>query len=229
MLKEDLTQKSPVVSALGFNNVFNGRFGAVLSRAGVGKTRFLVQIGLLKLLANEQILHVSLGDPMEKINVRYHEGYTNLVDSIGYVDPVKATQLWEEINYRKIGISYNESTFDPGKIKEYLKSYKNTNLSLPKMIIIDGLDFDADTSSTLDQLVTVCSEFDIFIWFSIQTHREQAFCEDGYPVQLETHKAFFDKAVLLLPIDDKIQVKVLKNDIAPDQDVLLDPATVMPR
>ena len=95
MLKKDLILRSPAQKALGLENITDGRFGAVLSRAGVGKTSFLVQIALTQLLSDEKILHISLDDSMEKINLRYDEAYTNLVDSIGYVDPQKAVRLWD--------------------------------------------------------------------------------------------------------------------------------------
>ena len=74
MLKKDLILKSPVSQTIGFDNIRNGKFGAVLSRAGVGKTSFLVQIALTQLLNDEKILHISLDDQMEKINLRYSDG-----------------------------------------------------------------------------------------------------------------------------------------------------------
>lgn len=124
MLKKDLILRSPAELAIGVENITHGQFGAVLSRAGVGKTGFLVQIGLTQLLSDEKILHISLDDPMEKINLRYDEAYNNLVDSIGYVDPQKAVRLWESIKHNKVGISYTESSFNTDKIRDYLKSFK---------------------------------------------------------------------------------------------------------
>lgn len=227
MLKEDLIFKSPLTQIISKENLFQGRFGAVLSRAGVGKTRFLVQIALIKLLSNEQVIHVSLDDQMEKINIRYHEGYTNLVDSIGYVDPQKAFRLWEDIHPSKTGLCYNQSTFAPEKIKEYLKSFKGTNLRMPTMMLIDGLDFDQDIKGVLEQLDSIAKEFSIFIWFSMPIHREEALCEDGYPVQLENHKDMFDKAIMLIPVEDKIQAKILKDGDKTNHEFLLNPSTIM--
>ncbi|MBU0972987.1 MAG: hypothetical protein KKC20_20245, partial [Proteobacteria bacterium] len=92
MLKKDLILKSPVEKAIGVENITKGQLGAVLSRAGVGKTSFLVQIALTQLLADQKILHVSLDDPMDKINRRYDEAYPTLVDNLGYVDPQNAVR-----------------------------------------------------------------------------------------------------------------------------------------
>lgn len=227
MLKEDLILKSPLTRIIDKDNLFQGKFGAVLSRAGVGKTRFLVQIALIKLLSNEQVLHVSLEDQMEKINIRYHEGYTNLVDSIGYVDPQKAFRLWEDVQPLKTGLCYNHATFDPEKIQDYLKSFKGTNFKMPTMMIIDGLNFDYDIRQVLDQLHHISTQFSIFIWFSMTIHREEPLCDDGFPVQLENNKELFDKAIMLMPVADKIQARILKDGEKTNQEFMLNPATIM--
>ncbi|MCK5543041.1 MAG: hypothetical protein KAI40_10145 [Desulfobacterales bacterium] len=228
MLRKDLVNRSPVCKILNPDSITQVKFGAVLSRAGVGKTQFLVQIALTRLLNNEKIIHISLNDPMEKINLRYMDSFNNLVDSIGYVDPQKAKRLWDDINQLKVGITYNESSFDPKKINDYLNSFKKTNNGLPSILVIDGLNFDNDLSSLLDQLGNISETFKISIWFSMRTHREESLCPDGYPKQFENVKDRFDKALLLNPKDNKIEATVLKNGVDKDRKYLLDPATMMP-
>jgi hypothetical protein len=227
MLKKDLILKSPVERAIGIENIAKGQFGAVLSRAGVGKTSFLVQIALTQLLADQKILHVSLDDPMDKINLRYEEAYTNLVDNIGYVDPQKAVRLWEDICPNKVGISYTEATFNTDKIRDYLKSFKKSDLALPSVIVIDGINFDRDVTAILEDLTGLNKEFGVFIWFSMKSHRDQALSEDGFPVQLEAVKNLFDKAIFLQPVDDKIEAVILKDGDRTDQKYRLNPATMM--
>ncbi|MBC2704494.1 hypothetical protein [Desulfobacula sp.] len=227
MLKKDLILKSPVAKTIGIENIKDGKFGAVISRAGVGKTSFLVQVALTRLLNDEKILHVSLDDPMEKINLRYHEGYTNLTDHIGYIDPQKAVRLWEDIKPNKVGISYNESTFDTAKIRDYLKSFKKAGLTLPSVMIIDGLNFDKDISTVLEALENLNQEFSIVIWFSMKNHREEDLCENGFPIQLETYKDRFDKAILLQPVKNKIEAIILKDGDRTDQKFRLNPSTMM--
>ena len=227
MLRKDLILRSPVNETIGIESITDGKFGAVLSRAGVGKTSFLVQIALTQLLSNEKIVHVSLDDSMEKINVRYHEGYTNLVDSIGYVDPQKAVRLWEDINPNKVGICYTEATFDIQKISDYLKSFKKADLPLPSIMIIDGLNFDEDVTSALEQLEAICNEFSIFIWFAMKSHRDEQLCEDGFPIQLETHKNKIEKAIYLNPVEDKIEAVILKDGDRTNKKHTLYPATMM--
>jgi hypothetical protein len=227
MLREDLILKSPISKIPGISNIENRRFGAVISRAGVGKTGFLVQIALTRLLSNENLIHISLYEPIEKINLRYNDAYTNLIDSIGYIDPQKALRLWEDIYPNKVVISYNENTFDTEKIRDYLKSFKKVDLALPALIIIDELDFDKDQTDILTKLYELSMEYSLFIWFSMKSHREQKFSDEGYPVQLEAYKDKFDKAVYLKPVEDKIEVLMLKNGGKTEQNLILQPSTMM--
>jgi hypothetical protein len=227
MLKKDLILRSPVSQTIGIENLKSGRFGAVLSRAGVGKTSFLVQIALTRLLNDEKILHISLDDSIEKINLRYNEGYTNLVDSIGYVDPQKAVEAWESISQGKVAISYTETTFDTGKIRDYLVSFKAADLELPAIMVIDGLNFDGQVSDILDEFEKLNREFSIPAWFSMKTHREEKLCDSGFPVQLENYADRFDKAVYLQPVEDKIEILILKDSDRTNQSFTLDPATMM--
>lgn len=228
MLKNDLILRSPAEKTIGAENIIEGQFGAVLSRAGVGKTGLLIQIALTRLLCDEKVLHISLCDTIEKIAIRYNEGYTGLIDNIGYVDAQIAERLWDEIQNNKTGIAYNESTFNVNKIKDYLDSFKKTNLILPTLMIIDGLNFDTDLSDVLSDLKQLQQDFGICIWFSMKSHREEPLNQNGYPIQLEKYDTLFDKAVFLVSEEEKLHAIVLKDGDRTDQKFLLDPATLMP-
>ena len=228
MLKNDLILRSPAEKTIGTQNITNGLSGAVLSRAGVGKTGFLVQIALTRLLCDEKVLHISLSDTMEKINIRYAEGYTSLIDSIGYVDHQIAERLWEEIQPHKTGIAYSEATFNVDKIRDYLNSFKGADLTLPTIMVIDGLDFDTDLSDTLADLKQLQNDFGIAIWYSMQSHREEPLNDKGFPIQLEKYNELIDKAVFLVPVENKIEAIVLKDGDRTDFKFTLDPATMMP-
>ncbi len=231
MLRKDLIKKDPSIQIMGKENLHKGQFGAVLSRAGVGKTQFLVHIALSWLLEGENILHISLDDPMDKINIRYKEAYFTLIDSIGYVDPQKAVRLWENIDICKTGISYNEATFAPEKIKDYLHSFEKEDLRIPGMLVIDGLNFDKvideQLAKNLEKLKKISSDFSISMWFSMRTHRDEPLSSDGYPKQFEMVQDIFDKAVFLRPKENMIEAIVLKDGDKADQKYLLDPATMM--
>jgi len=227
MLRKDLIPKSPVVQILGKKNLEQGRFGAVVSRAGVGKTQFLIQVAMCWLLDGKKVIHISLDEPIDKINIRYKEGFTNLIDSVGYIDPIKANRLWEDIDICKLGISYNETSFSSENIREYLTTLKKGNLELPAMMVIDGIDFDQDNAAVLDEFAQLANDFSISTWFSMQSHREEPLTPEGFPLQLAKTKDRFDKALFLNPQDDKIEIVVLKDGDSENKVFLLDPATMM--
>ncbi len=210
MLKKDLILRSPVEKTIGNDQIVNTRFGAVLSRAGVGKTTFLVQIALTQLLQDRKILHISLAEGMDKINLRYNEAYNNLVNCIGYVDPAKAREVWEDIEANKVGLSYNDNTLDTSKIRDYLNSFSTANLPMPGVIILDGVDFNQDVTTLLQELNALYNEFSIPTWFSIQCHRDEDLDPATLPVQLSSYENFFEKALMLWPVENKIKVIPLK-------------------
>ncbi|MBF0204344.1 MAG: hypothetical protein HQK67_08520 [Desulfamplus sp.] len=227
MLRKDLIQKSPVVQILGNESLGEGGFGTVISRAGVGKTQFLVQIAISWLLEGKKVIHISLDESIDKINVRYKEGYNNLIESVGYIDPQKATRLWEDLGPCKFGITCQENTFSPKNIRDYLVSLKKNDLEMPSMIVIDGLDFDRDCSFLLDRLSELAGEFSLAMWFSMKSHRKEAFTDNGFPLQLDKVQERFNKAVYLQPQEDKIEVVIMKDGTKVNERHLIDPATMM--
>ncbi len=227
MLKQDLLERSPAIKIIGNKNFYKNKFASVLSRAGVGKTQFLVQIALSWLMKGENILHISLNEQLEKINIRYKEAYFNLINDIGYVDLKKSNYLWELINPCKTGISYNNDESIHEKVMNYLKSLKKENLKIPAMMAIDGLNFDKDLTKLLDEFKNISQEFFISIWFSMQSHREEPLSSKGFPKQFENVKHKFDKALFLQPKKDMIEVIILKDGDRTNNKYILNPATMM--
>ncbi len=226
MLRKDLIQKSPAVQIMGEGYLNQGRFGAVIARAGVGKTQFLVQIAISWLLDGKKVIHISLDDPIDKINLRYKEGYNSLIDSVGYIDPLKAKRLWEDLDPCKFGIQYSRQTFSSDNIREYLTALKKDDLEMPAMIVVDGIDFDSDCTSILDDLAQLASNFSLTIWFSMQSHREEMLTPEGFPIQLDKVKERFSKALFLQPREDKIEAVILKDGDQTNEQYLIEPATM---
>ena len=93
MLKKDLILRNPL-RVMGRENddiLAPGEFGAVLARAGVGKTAFLVQLSLNALLGGKNVLHISLTDPVNKVSLWYKEVFSLIAEQY-QVDQIN--QLW---------------------------------------------------------------------------------------------------------------------------------------
>ena len=96
MLTNDLIQRNPLrLMGRDAEEILSpGDFGAILARAGVGKTALLVQIALNTLLSGKNVLHVSLNDPVDKVTLWYREVFGNLSKKY---DARQIGQLWESL------------------------------------------------------------------------------------------------------------------------------------
>jgi hypothetical protein len=216
MLKEKLILRNPL-RMIGFDQddiLSRGEFGAVLSRAGVGKTSMLVQIAITPLLRGENILHVSLRDQVDKVALWYEEVFHKLVDPYKNMPAAEIRQLWEDILSHRFIMTLNEDDFSVSKLEDKLSELRKQNIFLPKMLIVDGLPFE--------------DRNDMFAWFSVRTHRHEEPGIDGFPIQLEGLVDMFKVILQLQPEGKDIHVKTLKGATeGQTYQSLLDPATLL--
>ena len=84
MYKKEVNQRSPlrVFERSIHGGLGRGNVGVVMSRAGVGKTAFLVDIAIDHLMHERKVLHVNIDDPVEKVREFYDEIFHDLADSL---------------------------------------------------------------------------------------------------------------------------------------------------
>lgn len=228
MLKQDLMLKNPM-RLLGntTNDILSrGDFGAVLARAGVGKTALAVQLALNSLLQNKNVLHISLDDPVSKVSLWYDEVFRNV--SAPH-DPVEISQLWEIVMTHRFIMTFQVEGFSVPKLEERLTDLTEQGIFFPKMVLIDGLPFDHGVRFSLEELKALGRKLGIHFWFTVKTHRHQEPGPDGLPAQLQTVSDLFEVAVLLQPEGKKIYIKLLKGrrQQGGKLNLLLDPATML--
>ena len=140
MLKKDLILCNPL-RVMGSENddiLSAGEFGAVLARAGVGKTAFLVQLSLNALLRGKNVLHISLEDPVNKVSLWYQEVFSLIADQY-QVDQIN--QLWDSLLPHRFIMTFNVEGFSVPKLEERVKDLTEQQIFNPHMVIIDGLPF----------------------------------------------------------------------------------------
>jgi hypothetical protein len=228
MLKKDLTLRNPL-RLLGKENqdiLSKGGFGAVLARAGVGKTAIMVQLSLETLLRGKNVLHVSLSDPVNKVSLWYKEVFHNLADQY---NAQQINQLWESILHHRFIMTFKVGGFSVPKLEERLADLTEQNIFSPDMIVIDGFPFDDDVEASLKQLKAFAETHDLRIWFSVRTHRHQEPQPDGIPPQLAQIDDLFEVTIQLQPEGKNIHVKATKGG-SPDgstSGLILDPSTML--
>jgi hypothetical protein len=228
MLKKDLILRNPL-RVMGYENddILNtGDFGAVLARAGVGKTAFLVQLSLNALLRDKNVLHISLDDPVNKVSLWYKEVF-NLIADQYRVDQIN--QLWDSLLPHRFIMTFRVEGFSVPKLEERLNDLMEQNIFKPQMIIIDGFPFDGSVHQPLSEFKELVAKHQMHAWFTMRTHRHEDPGPDGRPLQLEQVSDLFEVAIQLLPVGKEIHVKAVKGaeSFAENLDLRLDPSTML--
>ncbi|MDY6953025.1 MAG: AAA family ATPase [Thermodesulfobacteriota bacterium] len=228
MLEKDLILRNPL-RRMGQETediLPEGGFGAVLARAGVGKTAFLVQLALNSMLKSKNVVHISLDDPVKKVCLWYEEVVRNIADQYHVK---QMDQLWEAILQHRFVMTFKVESFSVPKLEERLTDLTEQGIFYPQMILIDGLPVDETAGQSLSDLKTLAKESSIPVWFALRTHRHEEPGADGMPPQLSAFAHLFEVVIQLQPVEKEIHVKALKGVAAPSghPSLLLDPSTML--
>jgi hypothetical protein len=203
-----------------------GGFGAILARAGVGKTSFLIQIALDYLLREINVLHISLNDPVDKVCLWYEEVFRNIASNW---DKKQMKENWETLLPRRFIMTFKVEGFAVPILQERLADLTKQNVFFPKMIMVDGLRFDNHGQAHLSDLKELLRKNGLCGWFTVRTHRHEAPGPNGMPAPLRSISELFEVAIELKPIGSEIHVNYLKGGKSPSKgaELLLDPSTLM--
>lgn len=228
MIKKELILQNPLrfIGDETEDILPEGGFGAVLARAGVGKTALLVQLALHTLLKGKYVLHISLDDPVNKISLWYKEVFRHLTQSF---DAKKKNKLWEDLLPYRFIMTFKVEGFSVPKLEERLTDLKEQNIFSPQMVLIDGFHFNERSRISLTEFKRLAQNHSVHVWFSVKTHRHETQDPDGMPASLLDVSDLFDIVIQLRPEGKKIHVMTLKGG-PPDSDrptLFLDPATML--
>ena len=225
MIKKDFILNNPL-KLIGYETediIPEGGFGAVLARAGVGKTAFLVQIAMSALLRGKNVLHISLDNPVDKVSLWYKEVFSNLVKQC------KTDRLWESILPHRFIMTFKVEGFSVPKLEERLTDLTEQDIFFPHMLIIDGLPFDESTRKSLPDLKALAKKHSMHVWFAVRIHRHEQQGPDSMPPPFSKLADLFDVAIQLKPEGKEIHVMSLKGSAKTLEHpaLLLDPSTMM--
>jgi len=228
MLKKELILQNPLrfLENETGDILLEGGFGAVLARAGVGKTAILVQLALNTILKGKKVLHISLDDPVKKLTLWYKEVFNHLTKQY---ESVETNPIWESILLHRFIMTFRVEGFSTSKLEERLTDLVEQDIFSPEVIIIDGLNFKDDVRGSLSDLKRLAKKHTLYAWFSVKTHRNEKLGPDGMPAHIWEVADLFDLVIQLQPEGKEIHVKTLKGEAA-DSDqrtLLLDPATML--
>lgn len=227
MVKRELIVRNPlrILAQENGNALKEGEFGAVLARAGVGKTSFLVQLALDSLLTGKNVLHISLDQPVKKVTLWYDEVFQNIAESYQLDN---SEELWETILPHRFIMTFQSSVFSADLLEQRLADLTEQGIFYPQITLIDGLKFDDEVREVLSELKLLAKEQGFPIWFAIRTHRDEPRSENGLPISVDQVEDLFEAIIELNPTGKDINVTLVKGrgekEIPPLQ---LDPATLL--
>ena len=207
----------------------HGKMGLVISRAGLGKTAILVQIALDSLIKGKDVIHISIGQTIDKTRLWYDDMFKDITSACGIQNPA---EVYDEIMRRRMIMTFKESRFSRPKLEERLNDLVYQDIIKPSCVVVDGYDFvDADRK-TLEDIREMVAAMGINMWFTAVSHRDDTRASaDGVPAPCHEMADLFDTVIVLQPAPQKecIDLNIVKETSgAISGEVLkLDPITFM--
>jgi len=223
---EPLVSQNPLrVLNLGRNNK---QMGLVMARAGLGKTALLVQIALDSILRGNRIIHISVGESIEKTKMWYDDILQFILEDTVVNNP---HELIDMVQQHRMIMTFKESSFSRARLEERLNDLVLQDIFKPNCLVIDGFDFDAAPRESLEDIKDLLDSMSLQAWFSAVSHRgDDRLSPAGVPAPCHEIDDLFDTVVLLKPEKELIQLDIIRNNGEnPEEDsvLTLDPSTMM--
>ncbi len=224
---EPLVKKNPLrVLNLAGNNK---KMGLIMARAGVGKTALLVQIALDSILRGKRVVHISIGENLEKTKLWYDDILEIILQECSVANP---HELVEMVQRHRMIMTFKESTFNRARLEERLNDLILQDIFKPDCVVIDGFDFTNMDHEDLEDINNLMESLRLQTWFSATNHREdERLSPSGVPAPCHELDDLFETVVLLKSDQDQIQLEIIRhnNDACTGDSchLSLDPATMM--
>ena len=230
MLKKDLILKNPLRAwepDTGRNTAIP-RMGLVIAPRGSGKTAVLVQFALDSLLRGNRVIHVSIGQSLEKTKEWYEDLFQELSRSyrLEHVGEVHS-----EIAANRLIMTFNTGSFSPAKLEERLKDLIEQDIFHPQSLVIDGFSFEDAGENQVRNLRELVHYRQLHAWLSgVRGSGEPRVSAIGVPAPCDRFESLFDSILLLEPGANGLAMRTLKSDVAASKDhpaIRLDPTTFL--
>lgn len=213
MYRKDVNEQSPlrILDKSLHGGLGKGNLGVVMARAGVGKTTFLVQVGLDDAMRERPVLHITHKQTLEHLQGWYDALFEDLEKLVHLEDPQNARAVMSK-NRTIQALSGQPLT--PEHLEGVLSMYSKAGFK-PEVIIIDGYDWELNAKNCgahIASFKAAAKKADAELWMSAQTHREDT---SGHPSTITApcadHDDLIDVAIFLEPKDNHVAVRLLKD------------------
>jgi hypothetical protein len=205
---EPLVNQNPLrVLNLGRNNK---QMGLIMARAGLGKTALLVQIALDSILRGKRVIHISIGESIEKTKMWYDDILQIILQDGSVTNP---HELIDMVQHHRMIMTFKESSFSRARVEERLNDLILQDIFKPNCLVIDGFDFEQSSRESLEDIKELLETMSLQAWFSAVSHRgDDRVSPAGVPAPCHEVDDLFDTVVLLNPEKDLIQLDIIRNN-----------------
>lgn len=210
MRKEEVILNNPL-RALGLEDKAGEgmKTGLVMARAGLGKTAVLVQIALDFMSRGHKVLHVSIGETVDKARSWYDDIFSTITDGMEEED----RQVFEmETLKNRMIMTFKESSFDLATLEERLDDLVKQDVYCPEYLIVDGFDFTKNAEQSLQGFEQLMANQRLkTIWYSAVSHRgDDRKSEAGVPAPCHEVDNMFDTVLHINPDGGAITLDIIK-------------------
>lgn len=230
MYRKEVSERSPmrVFERSIHGGLGKGNVGVVMSRAGVGKTAFLIDIALDDLMHERRVLHINIDDPVDKVRGFYDEIFHDLAESQKLSNRDRAHL---NVERHRLIQTYARDSFSMDKVKQGI-AIAHEHMSFdPDVIIFDGYPkFSTATEDDIREMKAIAQHYDCEVWTSGRARREDECDERGVPTKIARFEEYFSVIVKLEPQNDHVRLSLIKDHDNPDVADLfleLDPRTLL--
>lgn len=187
----------------------SGNLGALIARAGVGKTACLIHIAFDRIINGAKLVHISLDEPPDKVRSYYDVILHDLVKALEMEDECEVRDL---IDRSRLILAYLNQSFSPDRLSDNLSNLKENMGFSPDALIVDGLDFQASPRTILEQFKEIAGSFETEVWFSALSHRHITETnERGIPHPCHEVDDLFSIIIQMQPEVSGIHLRLLKD------------------
>lgn len=206
------------------------KMGLIMARTGLGKTALLVQIALESILRGKRVLHISIGESLDKTKLWYDD----MLQAVLQECPVaKPHELIDMVRQHRMIMTFKAGAFDRERLEERLHDLIQQNIFTPDCVVIDGFDFTATDHAKLEDVKKLMEELKLQTWFSATSHRDDPrVSPSGVPAPCHELDDLFENVILLKPEQDHVVLQILRDKgkkVDEASHLGLDPATMLVR
>lgn len=185
-----------------------GEVGVVMARPGVGKTAFLVQIGIDSALRDHKVLHVAVDQDVDHIRSWYDTLFDDLAAATDLSDRVEARVRLER---NRMIQSYTADLLTVGKLSGVLSILEEHADFRPELLVIDGFPWTTATPATLLAWAELASARGAALWTSSRiTDPDEGRSPEGIPAPVGPLAEGVRAVLFLRPGKNHVDLRVLK-------------------